>query len=86
MELQHRRGHTVPTEKHVHLLSTTTQKHAFVFVDDAAEDPMFDGFASAEIGSMPELMALLQDDEILDRFQVNRTLHCIMFVLHEDVL
>ncbi len=47
---------------------------------------MFDGFASAEIGSMPELMALLQDDEILDRFQVNRTLHCIMFVLHEDVL
>jgi len=41
--------------------------------DDTPEDPLFDGFASAEIGSMPELMALLQDDEILDRFQDEQT-------------
>lgn len=41
--------------------------------DDTPDDPLFDGFASAEIGSMPELMALLQDDEILDSFQNETT-------------
>lgn len=41
--------------------------------EDIAEDPLFDGFHSAEIGSMPELMALLQDEEILERFQDETT-------------
>ena len=58
------------------------------FADDTPEDPigLSDDPSSAETGSMPELLALLEDDEILDTFQVNHTLHCIMLVLHEDVL
>lgn len=48
--------------------STSAQKDP---KDDTPEDPigLSDDPSSAETGSMPELLALLEDDEILDTFQ-----------------
>jgi len=37
------------------------------------DDPLFNGFGSEGIGNMPELTALLQDDEILQKFQDETT-------------
>jgi len=38
------------------------------------DDPLFHGFGSESIGNMPELTTLLQDDEILQKFQDEKTM------------
>jgi len=46
--------------------STSAQNDA---TGDNPPDPLFGDDSSAEIGSMPDLLALLEDDEVLDKIQ-----------------